>query len=258
MRVIVVGDVHGCLEELDALLRLVSFRRGRDRLILAGDLVDRGPDPLGVCRRARELGAEPILGNHEEKHVRMARRDAEERVGGKKNKMQPFDPVRRVEHERLQAEEMIDWMRSWPLYRRFEAAGRPWVVVHAGLEPGKAIEAQDPNVLVRCRYVLDDKMSSSFDLKPGSVPWPQAWRGPENVVYGHIVHWLKPSPYVNSLHAEGSEAPVNTLGIDAGCCFGGHLMAAVFDPVHDHPAIAAVLGRATGHRWRGPDSEHED
>ena len=42
-RVIVIGDVHGCLDELEALLRKVDYVEGNDTLILAGDLVDKGP-----------------------------------------------------------------------------------------------------------------------------------------------------------------------------------------------------------------------
>ncbi|HEX8909086.1 MAG TPA: metallophosphoesterase, partial [Anaeromyxobacteraceae bacterium] len=61
VRTIVVGDVHGCLEELDELLRLVELRPGFDRLVFVGDLLDRGPDSLGVVRRARELRARSVL-----------------------------------------------------------------------------------------------------------------------------------------------------------------------------------------------------
>ena len=47
-RVIVIGDVHGCLRELDNLLDKVDYQQGHDTLVLAGDLVDKGPDSVGV------------------------------------------------------------------------------------------------------------------------------------------------------------------------------------------------------------------
>ena len=47
-RVIVVGDAHGCVDELKALMRKVDYVQGNDTLILAGDLVDKGPDSIGV------------------------------------------------------------------------------------------------------------------------------------------------------------------------------------------------------------------
>ena len=46
----VVGDLHGCLPDLKALLTTVSFNPDKDRLIAVGDLVDRGPESLGVLR----------------------------------------------------------------------------------------------------------------------------------------------------------------------------------------------------------------
>src|SRR5436190_117031 len=63
-RTIVVGDVHGCREELDELVATCGWRRG-ERLILAGDLVAKGPDSPGVVARAREWGALGVLGNHD-------------------------------------------------------------------------------------------------------------------------------------------------------------------------------------------------
>ena len=74
LRTIFIGDVHGCLTELDALLACLEPREG-DRLCFTGDLVDRGPDSLGVVRRVRALlaqfpGSACIIGNHEEKTLR--------------------------------------------------------------------------------------------------------------------------------------------------------------------------------------------
>ncbi|MCA9656860.1 MAG: metallophosphoesterase [Myxococcales bacterium] len=55
-RTLIVGDVHGCLAELDALLVELEPRAG-DRFVFVGDIVDRGPDSVGVVRRVRELCA---------------------------------------------------------------------------------------------------------------------------------------------------------------------------------------------------------
>ena len=86
-RTIVVGDVHGCLEELDELLSRLEVGPS-DRLVLAGDLMDRGPDPVGVVRRARERGALAVLGNHDEKHLRFARHEAKRRTVATKSETQ--------------------------------------------------------------------------------------------------------------------------------------------------------------------------
>jgi bis(5'-nucleosyl)-tetraphosphatase (symmetrical) len=68
---IVVGDVHGCLAELQALVRKVGYRGPEhDSLILAGDLLDRGPQPVETVEYCMQIGALPVMGNHEEKALR--------------------------------------------------------------------------------------------------------------------------------------------------------------------------------------------
>ena len=62
-----IGDLQGCLAPFDALLARIGFNPDRDRLLLAGDLVNRGPDSLGALRRVHELrdNAQVVLGNHD-------------------------------------------------------------------------------------------------------------------------------------------------------------------------------------------------
>ncbi|KAI5867844.1 Metallo-dependent phosphatase-like protein [Durotheca rogersii] len=69
-RLVVVGDVHGQLDALDALLAAVGYSQRRDTLVFAGDLVNRGPDSAGVVARAMELGARGVRGNHEDRVLR--------------------------------------------------------------------------------------------------------------------------------------------------------------------------------------------
>src|SRR5262245_49003289 len=71
MRTLVVGDIHGKLELFNLLLEEMEYRAGEDRLILIGDLVDRGEDSRGVVARAIELKRQApnnvivLRGNHE-------------------------------------------------------------------------------------------------------------------------------------------------------------------------------------------------
>jgi serine/threonine protein phosphatase 1 len=68
-RTIAIGDIHGCLAALEAILRVVDPRQD-DTLITLGDYVDRGPDSRGVIERLIRLETEcrlvPLLGNHDE------------------------------------------------------------------------------------------------------------------------------------------------------------------------------------------------
>eukprot|EP00961_Rhodomonas_salina_P040734 547361-Rhodomonas_salina.2 len=66
-RTIVVGDVHGCRQELEDLLDLTNFDKKTDQLLFVGDLVAKGPDSVGCIRLAVECDARATRGNHEAK-----------------------------------------------------------------------------------------------------------------------------------------------------------------------------------------------
>ena len=217
-RTIVVGDVHGCLEELDELLSRLEVRPS-ERLVLAGDLMDRGPDPVGVVRRARERGALAVLGNHDEKHLRFARHEAKRRADPRaKNPMKSFTDEQRAQNAALSREDLA-WLGALPLFLRLEPG---LVVVHAGLLPGRAAEGQPTNVYLRLRHV--NTRGDFVELgREGTdtAPWATRWTGPESVIYGHDVHGLE-------THRRDEPLPgVVCLGIDTGCCFGGRLTAVV-------------------------------
>lgn len=240
MRTIVVGDIHGCLEEFDELLRDVEFKQGVDRLILAGDLVDRGPDSAGVVRRAMEIGAESVMGNHEETHLRFRKHLVVEMTGGKKNPMAgrlKHDDFRAVE-ETVSAEGW-EWLAKLPAHIHIDDR---WTVVHAGCFAGIPIEKQDLRHLCRLRYVrratgkmapLDEEMGPETHAY-----WTELWTGPRSIVYGHHVEKRGAVLSGHSMDGEPSSTVLEsfplprrpvTLGIDTGCAFGGSLTAAVFD-----------------------------
>jgi hypothetical protein len=224
VRTIVVGDVHGCLEELDELLRLVEFRPGFDRLVFVGDLIDRGPDSVGVVRRARELRARSVAGNHEEKHLRWARAGAPSRA-------------RCAPGARLSPADLA-WLGSLPPWLRLDGG---WAVVHGGLAPARTLDGQRKDEVVRLRLV-DDRgdmvVAPGARPPPGAAPWATRWRGPESVVYGHHVHDLD-TPRVDE-----PAAGVRCVGLDTGCCYGGRLSALVL-PAEEIVSVAAREPYAT-------------
>ena len=120
-----IGDLQGCAEEFDALLTKIEFQAARDTVWLVGDLVNRGPDSLGVLRRVIALGtsAVTVLGNHD-LHLLAT-------VAGRRE-LQPTDTFEDV-LEADDADDLIDWLRHRPLLHHDAAARR--VLVHAGIPP---------------------------------------------------------------------------------------------------------------------------
>ena len=119
----VIGDIQGCLDEFRHLLDLVAFDPPRDRLWLVGDLVNRGPDSLGVLRTVKSLGAAAVtvLGNHDLHLLTVA--------AGHRNahRHDTLDPILRAPDR----DELLTWLRTRPLIVRDDNL----LLVHAGLLP---------------------------------------------------------------------------------------------------------------------------
>lgn len=259
-RTIVVGDIHGCLEEFDELLRVVEYERGRDRLVLLGDLVDRGPDSAGVVRRAIEVGAESVLGNHEEWHLRYCRYAARAAVENYKNPMKLSDAKRAVQETLRDAE--WEWIERLP---NFLHLGDEWTALHAGCAPGLEIERQKPYILRHVRFLRRGSMQMAQFSEPmtdrSHAFWAELWMGPRSIFYGHYVDKrgavLSGGPgHDAEVLAYGSQVNpqtgARTLGLDTGCCFGGALTAAMLDgsgsvkvtSVYARDKYASVRGEA--------------
>lgn len=216
-RILAVGDVHGCLEEFQELLKLVSYRRGVDTVVQVGDLMDRGPDPVGCVRYAREQGFKVIRGNHEDKHIRW--RKHEQSRGLKKNPVRGISGIRAEQNLAL-SDDDIQWLSALPLKIELR---KGLIAVHAGLEPAFSL-AQQSSAVSRVRYVNEAGVmvgSKNFDKPEGAALWSTRWRGPDSVVYGHAVHSLV-DPRIDRFGGVGA-----CYGIDTGCVFGGRLSALV-------------------------------
>ena len=159
-----MGDLHGCLDELRELVKLVEYRPGKDRLVLIGDLVDRGPYPVETVRWAMRHGVSSVKGNHEANLVDFRRREAIALAGGPPNgKRRPY-PKRMDEWMAFTADE-LSWMDKLPLWVDL---GGDWLAVHAGFEPKPLAEQKEDRVL-RIRWV-DEKTGEYVGMKKVPVP----------------------------------------------------------------------------------------
>lgn len=198
-RTIVIGDLHGCHDEALELLAKVGATSS-DRVIFAGDLVDRGPKPRECVELA--MRHEAILGNHEEKHLQQRHREDSRLL-----------PDHLATRQALDAGH-FDWMAGLPHYIRLPEHNA--LVVHAGMLPNLPIEAQDPYHLLHAQCIQPPGKKSYWPSKApeGWTFWTHHWKGPERVIFGHTVF---DQPLVTE-HA---------VGIDTGCVYGRSLTAVV-------------------------------
>jgi len=221
--VVAVGDLHGCLEEFDELMATIEYNPDQMRVVLLGDLVDRGPDSAGCVRRAKELALECIMGNHEDKHLRWRAREQRRLASGKPNPMRPLSRDKLTVQASLSDDE-FEWLNKLPL--KCHLFDNVWAV-HGGCQPRFSLEEQPPTQIIRVRYVDDQgapkALGENFSQPPNTKYWSEVWTGPESIVYGHCVHSLD-EPRLD-IH-DGYYC----LGLDTGCVFGGNLTAAFFKP----------------------------
>ncbi|MFF5549174.1 polynucleotide kinase-phosphatase [Streptomyces olivaceoviridis] len=207
----IVGDIHGCSAELEALLTELGYvdgvhPQGRTA-VFVGDLVDRGPDSPGVLRRVMSMvksgNALCVPGNHENKYGRHL----------KGRRVQPThglaETIAQMEGEseefRAEVREFIDGLVS-----HYVLDGGRLVVCHAGL-PEKYHGRTSGRVRSHALYGETTGETDEFGL-PVRYPWAEDYRGRAAVVYGHT-----PVPEATWIN--------NTICLDTGAVFGGKLTA---------------------------------
>lgn len=260
MALYLIGDLQGCNEPLQRLLRTVDFSPSRDTLYILGDLVNRGPDSLGVLRFLQPLGdaAQCLLGNHDLNLLGI-------RHGLRKPHRN--DTVQQV-LDAPDGEALLDWLR----HRSMALHAHGWLMVHAGVLPQwsvaqtltlageveQALRGPDlagflrgmygntpdrwsdtlagaerlrviVNALTRMRFCTAEgamEFASTGGVQtalPGYLPWfevPGRKTAGTPIAFGH---W-------STLGADAAAAKVgllnNTLPLDSGCVWGGCLTAA--------------------------------
>ncbi|HJL16964.1 MAG TPA: AAA family ATPase [Sandaracinaceae bacterium LLY-WYZ-13_1] len=211
----VIGDVHGCAEELRALLSRLGWREeagahrhpGGRTAVFLGDLVDRGPDTPGVLRLVMamvEAGTALCLpGNHEAKLARWLR--------GKRVKESHGLEVSVAQLAREPegfGARVLAFIESRPSHYRLD--GGALVVAHAGLK--EAFHGRTGGkVRSFCLYGDTTGEKDEHGL-PIRLDWARDYEGEAVVVYGHTP--VAEAVWVNE-----------TICIDTGCVFGGKLTA---------------------------------
>ncbi len=189
MSTLIVGDVHGCVDELEALLE----RAGARDVVLVGDLFTKGPDPAGVWRVIRDRGLRSVLGNHDQRLLAQlaGKRDDDDEARACVRALDEADSSWRA------------WLAALPLFT--EVAGI--TVVHAALHPSGELHRTRRRVALTLRRWPDDR--------PSDPRWWKVYRGDRRVAFGHDARRVL-------VRVDRDGVPW-LMGLDTGCVYGKKL-----------------------------------
>ena len=212
MRTLVVGDVHGKLKLLDRLLVEMSYVPGEDKLVLIGDLVDRGEDSRGVVDRAIQLKqASPdtvvvLRGNHEDMMLQALMPDGDIHAelwyynGG----IETLESYMVDDNQLKVPQDHVDFLSSLPTWHEDEHA----IYVHASLvedESGSFIHPEESPYSAELLWARNRRFFSEYSGK--------------TVVFGHTIAGMMFGEFEKVWMRE------HVIGIDTGAYLTGVLSA---------------------------------
>ena len=196
-KTIVIGDIHGCYDELAELVNKLTLTTA-DRVIAVGDLTVKGPKSSEVLDLfSTDSRFSSVMGNHDRALVQHWQ-DPETSLTSAQEKV--------FEELQTSDERYLRYLASLPLLINLTSH----VVIHAGLRPEVTLEEQAPDDLVELRTLGSDRTSRE------GTPWYSVYEGPAFALFGH---WPASKPRVSD-HA---------IGLDTGCVYGGQLTSYVID-----------------------------
>lgn len=239
-RIIAMTDIHGCLTEFKILLEKIQ-PTNKDKLIVMGDLVDRGPDSNGVCELISDsnLNFECLIGNHDHRYIRYLKYEEQIKNGLiNKNPMNLNNSYKEI-YDSLSEKSKSFLLKKMKPFIQETINGKQWIFVHAGIpngfKPDKPIDDKTLNAIIHYRYLDKDtgrfiSLSKDKSQPENSIFWTENYYGEFNVIYGHNVF--------ESIKFDINERGSYCIGIDTGCVFGGALTA--FEPAtHKSWAVKA-------------------
>lgn len=217
--ILVIGDVHGCCDELVLLhQKAIEENDGLDfaHVILVGDLVNKGKQSVQVIRKIRQQQWWSVRGNHDDGALLAALGDATQR--NKKTYQWVFGNDESNNTDAI-SDADVEFLSELPYTLRIpkeilDEEDADTLIVHAGLIPGLSLSEQSIETMVTLREVEENEGSFRYfynDQKsnPNSprYPWASVWVGPEKVIFGHDAR-------------RGLQQYKWAVGLDTGACYG--------------------------------------
>lgn len=193
-RTLIIGDIHGCYDELMTLLERVALSSD-DQIISVGDIGERGPKPREVVEFFMNTpNATAIRGNHEEKYLQVMQGKLKPSLSHLIMRWQLGD----------QYEVVRDYFASLPAYIELPEA----VIVHGYYEPGVPLSEQQERVLVGMGN------GEKYLIKNYKRPWFERYDGEKPIIVGHRDY----TTFQQVFNYQG-----RVWGIDTRCVYGGLL-----------------------------------
>lgn len=209
MRTVVIGDIHGCHNELKELIsRLTEEKKylpEKDRLIFIGDYIDRGDNPRLVVKYIRELQDRygekviPLMGNHEDMLLNYAAfADQNWLYNGYEATLFSYK-----DHKEDLLKD-LRWMTDLPHYYEDEH----FIYVHAGIDKDLPMDRQDKETLLWARqeFYYDPRVYDKI------------------IIFGHT-----PTMFMGEDDTPQWLNDGNDIAIDTGCVYGGRLTALIIE-----------------------------
>lgn len=196
-RTIVIGDIHGCFDELSELLEKVALTVD-DRIVSVGDLVVKGEKSREVLDLfSTDERFASVIGNHDRALLRYWRGERVRLKKAQKKTRAELEP----DHKRY-----MKYLASLPFMLDLDSH----MVVHAGVRPSVGIEKQSPEDLTELRTLGANRKSRV------GTPWYEVYDGEKIVLFGH---WPANEP----------RRARRAIGLDTVCVYGYQLTAYIIE-----------------------------
>jgi len=210
-KALIIGDIHGCYDEMIALIKNSGIDTSKDIVVTVGDIVDRGDKAFEVVKYFSEnKNAYCILGNHEIKHIKKDFTFNKEDYSGW---------IQRQELEDNEYSEIIKYFKTLPIYLYIITEKSKYLIVHAGI-------TKDINIVEIPQYINDFNNISNeiktivgtgsrgrYGFKEGEEQWYDTIPKKDyTIVYGHRA--------LDNIIRGKRE---NVFGLDTNCCTGNNL-----------------------------------
>eukprot|EP01080_Neovahlkampfia_damariscottae_P001447 gene1447-12066_t len=195
-KILIIGDVHGCLDEFKELIEKAEKTEQIEEIYQVGDLVNKGPKSLEVIDYVMKKNIKCIIGNHDDLAISAFEKKLD----------YSLDWTEKM------TESQYNYLKSLPLFRKIPEYNL--LLVHAGVEETKSIEEQSKKNLISMRDVKENGEATS--VRGEGEAWASKYKGSLGfVIFGHdAVRELQIEPFA--------------IGLDTGCLYGKKLTGIIY------------------------------